>query len=239
MATAGLPAQMVAAGRALLGAAVLADSAIEHYRGSFHNPFMAAPVTVAAALLARRDGRHSAAAILTGTIGLGFHLRNILKRPGRLSFTNLFHGAPIGAPAALILAGASGLIRAPRPLGALAAVGLAGTAAEAGLLHFRGAYHSPVMWAPVTLPPVAGIALARDVIGGAARSGTVLLLGATLLLGLAGSGFHIRGIHRRSGGWGNWRQNLLAGPPVPAPPAFTGLALIGLAALLRIGARRG
>jgi hypothetical protein len=239
MATVGLPARMVAAGRALLGAAVLADSAIEHYRGSFHNPFMAAPVTAAAAMLARRDGRHSAAAILTGAVGLGFHFRNILKRPGRLSFTNLFHGAPIGAPAALILAGASGLIRSPRALGALAAVGLAGTAGEAGLLHFRGAYHNPAMWAPVTLPPAAGLALARDAIGDTARAGTALLLGATLLLGLAGSGFHIWGIHRQSGGWANWRQNVLAGPPVPAPPAFTGLALIGLAALLRMGRRDG
>ena len=33
------------------------------------------------------------------------------------------------------------------------------------------------------------------------------------------------------GGWRNWRQNLLNGPPLPAPPSFTGLALAGLAAL--------
>jgi hypothetical protein len=33
------------------------------------------------------------------------------------------------------------------------------------------------------------------------------------------------------GGWRNWRQNLLAGPPLPAPPAFVGLAFAGLAAL--------
>ena len=33
------------------------------------------------------------------------------------------------------------------------------------------------------------------------------------------------------GGWRNWRQNVLNGPPLPAPPSFTGLALAGLAAL--------
>jgi hypothetical protein len=33
------------------------------------------------------------------------------------------------------------------------------------------------------------------------------------------------------GGWRNWRQNLIDGPPLPAPPSFSGLALAGLAAL--------
>ncbi len=33
------------------------------------------------------------------------------------------------------------------------------------------------------------------------------------------------------GGWRNWSQNVLNGPPLPAPPSFTGLALTGLAAL--------
>jgi hypothetical protein len=29
----------------------------------------------------------------------------------------------------------------------------------------------------------------------------------------------------------NWSQNVLNGPPLPAPPSFLGLALIGMAAL--------
>jgi hypothetical protein len=33
------------------------------------------------------------------------------------------------------------------------------------------------------------------------------------------------------GGWRNLRQNLLSGPPLPAPPAFSALALAGNAAL--------
>jgi hypothetical protein len=68
--------------------------------------------------------------------------------------------------------------------------------------------------------------------------GVRLLLGATAALGLGGAGLHAYGISRRMGGWANWSQNLLAGPPLPAPPAFTGLALAGLAALRHITGRR-
>jgi hypothetical protein len=48
---------------------------------------------------------------------------------------------------------------------------------------------------------------------------------------LGGVGFHIFGVSRNMGGWRNWSQNVLNGPPLPAPPSFTGLALAGLAAL--------
>ena len=40
--------------------------------------------------------------------GLGFHAYNITKRVGGVSFTNLFYAAPVGAPAALVLAGTLG-----------------------------------------------------------------------------------------------------------------------------------
>jgi hypothetical protein len=33
------------------------------------------------------------------------------------------------------------------------------------------------------------------------------------------------------GGWRNWSQNLLNGPPLPAPPAFAALAIAGLVAV--------
>jgi hypothetical protein len=95
------------------------------------------------------------------------------------------------------------------------------------------------MWAPVTLPPLAAFALARDANAGTPRTITTALLGATAALGLLGAGFHAWGVHRAMGGWRNWRQNLLAGPPIPAPPAFTGLALVGLAALLLMRRTRG
>jgi hypothetical protein len=40
------------------------------------------------------------------------------------------------------------------------------------------------------------------------------------------------------GGWRNWSQNILNGPPLPAPPAFTALAIAGLVALSLIEKRR-
>jgi hypothetical protein len=59
----------------------------------------------------------------------------------------------------------------------------------------------------------------------------------TAAVGLIGSLFHAWGVQRNMGGWRNWSQNVLNGPPLPAPPSFTGLALAGLAALGLLGAR--
>ncbi|MGH7029293.1 MAG: hypothetical protein ACREEZ_02585 [Stellaceae bacterium] len=257
----GASALLAAAGRrldgasALLAASVLADSAIEHYRGSFHNKAMYVPLGVSALTLAvslqdgagrpgplvRRDVVN-AAAVATGMIGTGFHLYNITKRPGGFVWLNLFYAAPLGAPAALSLAGLlgaagqhvrmdDGLVKGPL-LAGLVSVALLGTAAEAGLLHFRGAYHNPAMVIPITAPPIAAILLARAALSpqsqrAAARWSLRLLTG----VGVVGSAFHAYGIQRSMGGWRNWSQNLLNGPPLPAPPSFTALAIAGLAAL--------
>ena len=61
----------------------------------------------------------------------------------------------------------------------------------------------------------------------------------TWLIGWIGAAFHIRGVARHHGGWRNWSQNIYNGPPLPAPPSFSALALAGLAALrLRESERR-
>ena len=39
---------------------------------------------------------------------------------------------------------------------AFTSLGLLGTVGEAGLLHFRGTFHNPFMFCPVTLPPDRG-----------------------------------------------------------------------------------
>ncbi|EQB00953.1 hypothetical protein [Sphingobium sp. HDIP04] len=243
--------------------AVLLDSGLEHYRGSFRNPAMLLPLAAssvnvgidgarlmagrgAAGWDARLVGQGSAMAV--GLLGMGFHLLNIGKRPGGFGWSNLFHAAPLGAPAALVLAGALGLaadqaaqpsVSNGRALGALCAIGILGTSAEATLLHFRGAFQNPAMWLPVTVPPVAAVTLAADAVLARARPATMALLALTAVLGFAGAAFHAYGVSRRMGGWRNWRQNLFAGPPLPAPAAFTGLAVAGLGALHRIGRRDG
>ncbi len=247
-----------------LAFSVLADSAVEHYRGSFENKAMFTPLVVSALGLAvslhgtadRRPAAHRlrdtvyTTAALTGVVGTGFHAYNVLKRPGRLSWQNLFYGAPLGAPMAILLSGLLGVyserlrdqqggtpkvlgLPAGRALAALTGAGLLGTAGEAGLLHFRGAYHNPFMYAPVTIPPVAAGLMGTVAAGSPAvdRWLTRWWLRLTALLGFAGAGFHAYGVSRNMGGWRNWRQNVLNGPPLPAPPSFTGLALAGLAAL--------
>ncbi|HEY6483514.1 MAG TPA: hypothetical protein VIY54_08290 [Steroidobacteraceae bacterium] len=261
------PARQLNLSAALLALSVLADSGIEHYRGSFQNRAMytslvSAALALGASLCGLADTRPKphgardaiyAVAAATGVAGAAFHAYNIAKRPGGLSWLNLFYAAPIGAPFALLLAGLIGRgaervrdserrsvriagIAAGRVLGALSAVGLAGTVGEAGLLHFRGAYQNPAMVLPVTLPPIAAGLLGCAAISPRRRPHRLARwwLRLTAVLGFAGVGFHAYGISRSMGGWRNWSQNVLSGPPLPAPPSFTGLALAGLAALCLI-----
>jgi hypothetical protein len=196
----------------------------------------------------RGGGAIFAAAAGVGAAGLGFHLFNIRKRPGGFNWLNLFYAAPIGAPAALGLAGllalaaravAAGRARilglaCGRALAGLAGVGLAGTVGEAALLHFRGSFQNPFMWLPVGLPPVGAALLGKAALEREAPRRRPLArawLALTAALGLGGVGFHAFGVSRAMGGWRNWRQNLIDGPPIPAPPAFSALSLAGLAAL--------
>ena len=118
-------------------------------------------------------------------------------------------------------------------MAAVVGAGLLGTAGEAGLLHFRGAFHNPFMTLPVTLPPLGAILLASAAAGGPGRAHRFTRWWMRLLaaMGFAGVGFHAYGVSRNMGGWRNWSQNVLNGPPLPAPPSFAGLALAGLAAL--------
>ena len=139
--------------------------------------------------------------------------------------------APVGAPAALVAGGprsgwrptgsrARRRSRPPRLVGlpagralaALTGLGIAGTVGEAGLLHFRGAFQNPFMFAPVTLPPVASVLLAKAAVAprpshrALADAGLARL---TAVLGFAGVGFHaLRRLARAMGGWRNWSQNV-------------------------------
>ena len=257
--------RMVHGAAAMLALSVLADSGVEHSRGQWHNPAMVTPIVSSTlSILASLDGATRSEkrahplrlasygiAMVVGVVGTGFHLYNITKKPGGLSWENLFYQAPIGAPAALSLSGLLGLaaegIRHERPghpprllgvpaapaLAGLTAIGLMGTTVEVALLHFRGNFQNPVMYLPVLLPPVAAALTAEAALNPdrRGRPNAKLWLGITAALGVAGVAFHAYGTSRYMGGWKNWRQNLVDGPPIPAPPAFSGLALAGLAAL--------
>ncbi|MEO7066785.1 MAG: hypothetical protein ABI114_07755 [Rhodanobacter sp.] len=247
----------------LLALSVLADSGIEHYRGSFKNPAMFVPlVSATLSFFAGLHGGHDRRAAshpvrhsiytfaaVAGLAGTGFHLYNVTKRTGGWSWNNVFYAAPLGAPTALLLSGGLGAIGErlrdqpadePRLLGmpagralALAvAAGLLGTVGEVGLLHFRGAFQHPAMYAPVIIPPMTAALMAATAFSHPQpRPMTRWWLKLTTWLGLIGVAFHARGIARCQGGWRNWSQNVLSGPPLPAPPSFSALALAGLAAL--------
>ncbi len=251
-------------GAAILAFSVLADSAIEHYRGSFQNramyaPLVASALSLAASLVAAREPRPQpklwrdaifGSATAIGLAGFGFHVYNILKRPGGPSWLNFFYAAPIGAPGALAMAGLLGAaaqrtdkrllkdwtkgspLSPGRLVALISAGGIAGAVGEAGLLHFRGAFQNPAMILPLTAPPVASALLGASALN---RRGPRRLarwwLKLTALFGLIGAGFHAYGVSRNMGGWRNWSQNVLNGPPLPAPPSFAGAALAGLAAL--------
>ena len=258
----GKDARRLHGAAALLAASVLADSALEHYRGSFENPGMFAPLISSTLALGAgtggvRDGTSRASreqafrlAVGVGAVGLSFHLYNIFKRPGGLSWLNLFYGAPVGAPAALSLCGLLGLSAqqlarenqtAPRLLGlpagrmlaALTSFSLLGTVVEVALLHFRGAFQNPAMYTPITLPPVGAGLLAKAAIERPSKAHllTRFWLWLCAALGVVGVGFHAFGVSRAMGGWRNWSQNLIDGPPLPAPPSFSALSLAGLVAL--------
>jgi hypothetical protein len=248
-----------------LAASVLADSSVEHYRGSFKNKAMFTPLIVSALTLATslhgtadmrpvahrvRDTTYLLAAA-SGLIGTGFHIYNVGKKVGGFSWQNFFYAAPIGAPMAILLSGLLGFcservresepgtrpeifeMPAGRTMAAVIGAGLLGTTSEAGLLHFRGAFHNPFMMLPVTLPPVGALLLGSAAAAGPGREHRVARWWMRLLaaMGVAGIGFHAYGVSRNMGGWRNWSQNILNGPPLPAPPSFAGLALAGLAAL--------
>lgn len=192
----------------------------------------------------------SSLSFATGLTGFLFHVYNVRKREGGIELLNLFYGAPIGAPAAIAACGLAGmaavqlvaeaeegkppvLLRMPAgAVIALAAAGIMiGAVGEAALLHFRGAFHDPFMYVPVTVPPAAAAVLAVSVFAPAMRGAARALLWATGIAGIAGAGFHAYGVSRNMGGFYNWSQNVLNGPPMPAPPSFTGVALAGLAAV--------
>ena len=121
------PATVIAARRlnraaGMLALSVLADSGVEHYRGSFENKAMFTPLIVSALTLGtsihgtadRRGVAHVVRdttyllAAATGLIGTGFHIYNVAKKAGGFSWQNLFYGAPLGAPMAILLSGLIG-----------------------------------------------------------------------------------------------------------------------------------
>lgn len=220
-------------------------------------PFLAGSLLVVAAILAIVAPRIHwielaliAAGWLTIAVGLvGFcfhHYYGIAQKPGgyRLLLHHLMYGAPPLAPLALTAMGVFAWIAGKGLSGASNAAGLSiraallvaivvclfGAIVQAGLLHFRGAFNNPLMYAPLTAPVLAVLAgiwmLAAP--GPAARLALVSLFWLTFLTGFVGLGMHLRGFDRQMAGLYVPLFNWIQGPPAFAPALFAGLAAIGL-----------
>jgi hypothetical protein len=189
-------------------------------------------------------------AIITGAVGFGFHhYYGMAKKPGGYGWLlhYLMYGAPQLAPLALSATGALALI-ASRGLARQAsfsvmdlraalfvfvAVALVGAILQAGILHYRGAFNNPAMYAPFAAPLLAVFASLWIAVAPSRAASVALsiLLWLTFLTGFVGLGMHLRGFGRQMGGLYVTIFNWLEGPPAFAPALFAGFAAVGLVAV--------
>jgi hypothetical protein len=102
---------------------------------------------------------------------------------------------------------------------------------EVAYEHYRGSYSRRVMYTPVILSAVLGMAgIAGFFSRRAARVVLRLAAAITLADAIVGFYFHIRGIHRKPGGWRLPMTNMIMGPPIFAPLLFGTSAYLGLVA---------
>lgn len=121
--------------------------------------------------------------------------------------------------------------RFQRSLSLLTAATSALSGLEVAYEHYRGSYSRRVMYTPVILSgtlAIAGIAafFSRRAAQTALRFTSIV----TLADALTGFYFHIRGIHRKPGGWRLPMTNMIMGPPIFAPLLFGTSAYLGVVA---------
>ena len=186
-------------------------------------------------------------AIFAGAVGFGFHhYYGIVRKPGGYKWLlhYLMYGAPQLAPLALAMAGMLALVAARGLAGEitifglslrvalllLVAVALAGATLQAAILHYRGAFNNPLMFAPLTAPLLAIVTSVWLIVGPneIVLLAFTILLWLTFLIGFVGLGMHLRGFGRQMGGLYVGFFNWLEGPPAFAPALFSGFAGIGL-----------
>ena len=188
--------------------------------------------------------------VIAGIVGVGFHhYYAITTKPGGYGWLlhHLMYHAPQLAPLALSAVGLLAMVAARGLMGGdslfgvrlqslallLVAVTLLGAALQAAMLHYRGAFNNPLMYAPLTTPLLAAVAVPWLIVsrGHIAMVSASALFWVTFLVGFVGLGMHLRGFDRMMGGLRLARMNMLEGPAMTAPALFTGFAAAGLAAL--------
>jgi hypothetical protein len=120
--------------------------------------------------------------------------------------------------------------RMQRSLALAAAASAPPLGAEIYLEHFKGSFGDKWMWTPIALSPlVTAAGVAAYASPRAARTVLPAISALYTLDGLIGVYTHVRGIHRKPGGFHEPTYNIVMGPPLLAPGS---LALIGAMGLL-------
>src|SRR3569833_2733815 len=99
---------------------------------------------------------------------------------------------------------------------------------EVSYEHYKGSYSNLVMYTPVLLRGAVTLA-STGAIFSRRRAQTWMrwTCAMTLLDGVIGFGFHIRGISRKPGGWRIPLTNMIMGPPIFAPLLYGTAAYLG------------
>jgi hypothetical protein len=102
---------------------------------------------------------------------------------------------------------------------------------EVSYEHYKGSFSNLIMYSPVVLSgALTGTAIWAVFSRSAAQTVLRTSSAVTLLDGVIGFGFHIRGISRKPGGWRLPITNIIMGPPIFAPLLFGTAAYLGLMA---------
>jgi len=121
--------------------------------------------------------------------------------------------------------------RFERSMALMAAFAAIASGWEAYAQHLRGAFSHWLRWTPMWLTPptvLAGIgALFSERVG---RRILPVLAVISLIDGVVGFIFHLRGIGRMPGGWKLGQYNVVMGPPIFAPLLTCTVGVIGLVA---------
>ena len=123
--------------------------------------------------------------------------------------------------------------RMQRFLAAATALSAPPLAFEIYLEHEKGSFSDPWMWTPIVLaPPLTVVGVAAAFSPRVARTALPAVSALFVLDGVAGLVTHVRGIHRRPGGFRETAYNLVMGPPLLAPGALLAIGALGLLAPL-------
>ncbi|HEY7856244.1 MAG TPA: hypothetical protein VIC32_07355 [Terriglobales bacterium] len=224
------------------------EVAYEHYRGSYSNKIMWAPVIlsqvvggagVAAALRPTPVFKavlqvSSATTLAFCATGFIFHLRGISRKPGGwgLIIPNVAMGPPPFAPLLFGMAAYIGLLadspRLARHLPVITGCCALASGTEALYSHYKNNFRYLAQWSPI----VSALFLAAA----AFKYRRVLPAASATAIGVGHLGlfYHARGVLRRPGGRKNLMYNIMYGPPILAPLLFASCGFLGaLCCLLR------